>query len=71
LSEAPIFAPTKTHNMTTDCSLFMKIVSSDYLQNILCTQIVVVCVLTFRTILVHTQHVLQMLRASEKYLPVH
>ena len=27
--------------MTTDCSLFMKIVSSEYLQNMLCTQIVV------------------------------
>ena len=27
--------------MTTDCSFFMKIVSSEYLQNMLCTQIVV------------------------------
>ena len=27
--------------MTTDCSLFMRIVSSEYLQNMLCTQIVV------------------------------
>ena len=38
--------------MTTDCSLFMKIVSSEYMQNMLCTQIVVF-VLTLRTILVH------------------
>ena len=44
--------------MTTDCSLFMKIVSSEYLQKMLCTQIF------------GTQHVLQMLRASEKDLPV-
>ena len=29
------------HNMTTDCSLIMKIVSSEYLQKMLCTQIVV------------------------------
>ena len=35
-----LFLHQLTHNMTTDCSLFMKIVSSDYLQNILCTQIV-------------------------------
>ena len=42
-----------THNMMPDCSLFMKIVSSENLQNMLCTQIVVFCfVLTFRTILV-------------------
>ena len=41
-----------THNMATDCSLFMKIVSSEYLQSMLCTQIVVF-VLTFITILVH------------------
>ena len=40
-----------THNMTTDFSLFMKIISSEYLQNMLCTQIVFV--LTFRTIKVH------------------
>ena len=39
--------------MTTDCSLFMKIVSSEYPQSTLCTQ-----------------NVLQMLRASEKDLPV-
>ena len=31
----------------------MKIVSSEYLQNMLCTQIVVFVLLTFRTILVH------------------
>ena len=48
----------------------MKIVSSEYLQNILCTQIVVF-VLKFRTILnFGKQHVLQVLRASEKDLPV-
>ena len=35
LSEALIYSST------TDCSLFMKIVSSEYLQNMLCTQIVV------------------------------
>ena len=36
-----LFLHQLTHNMTTDCSLFMKIVSSEYLQNMLCTQIVV------------------------------
>ena len=41
-----------THNINTDCSLFMKIVSSEYLQNMLSTQIVVF-VLIVRTILVH------------------
>ena len=35
-----LFLHQLTHNMTTDCSLFMKIVSSEYLQNMLCTQIV-------------------------------
>ena len=70
LSEALIFASTNPQ-YDTDCSLFMKIVSSEYLQNMLCTQIVVFCfVLTFRAILVHNWHVLQMLRASEKDLPV-
>ena len=36
-----LFFHQQTHNMMTDCSLFMKIVSSEYLQNMLCTQIVV------------------------------
>ena len=68
-----LFLHQLTHNMTTDCSLFMKILSSQYLQNMLCTQIVVF-VLTFRTCFVPklfwnpkqnknnnlcTQHVLQ------------
>ena len=35
------FLHQPTNNMTTDCSLFMKTVSSEYLQNMLCTQIVV------------------------------
>ena len=48
-----LFLHQLTHNMTTDCSLFMEILSSEYLQNMLCTQIVVF-VLTFRTILVHS-----------------
>jgi hypothetical protein len=47
----------------------MKIVSSEYLQNMLCTQIVF---FVFFDILNNfgTQHVLQMLRASEKDIPV-
>ena len=70
MSEA-LFLHQLTHNMTTDCSSFMKIVSSEYLQNMFSTQIVVFCfVLTLRTILSSTQHVLQMLRASEKDLPL-
>ena len=36
-----LFLQQLTHNMTTDCWLFMKTVSSEYLQNMLCTQIVV------------------------------
>ena len=41
LCQKPLFLHKLSHNMTTDCSLFMKIVSSEYLQNMLCTQIVV------------------------------
>ena len=52
LCQKLLFLHQLAHNMTTDCSFFMKIVSSEYLQNMLCTQIVVF-VLTFRTILVH------------------
>ena len=55
--------------MTTNCSLFMKNVSSKYLQNMLCTQIVVFACLDIQNNF-GTQHVLQMLRASEKDLPV-
>ena len=54
--------------MTTNCSLFMKIASSEYLQNILCTQIVLFCFDIQNNF--GKQHVLQMLRASEKDLPV-
>ena len=39
LCQKLLFLHQLTHNMTTDCSLFMKIVTSGYLQNILCTQI--------------------------------
>ena len=49
LSEALILASI---NPKYDNRMFMKIVSSEYLQNMLCTQIAVF-VLTFRTILVH------------------
>ena len=41
LCQKLLFLHQLTHNMTTDYSLFMKIVSSEYLQNMLCTQIVV------------------------------
>ena len=41
LCQKLLFLHQLTHNMTTDCSLFMKIVSSEYPQNMLCTQIVV------------------------------
>ena len=70
LCQKLLFLHQLTHNMTTDCALFMKIVSSEYLQNMLCTQIVV-CVLFWHSEQIGTQHVLQMLRASEKDLPVH
>ena len=53
LCQRLLFLHQQTHNMTTDCSLFIKIVSSEYLQN------------NFGT-----QHVLQILQASEKDLPV-
>ena len=51
LCQKLLFLHRLTHNMTTDCSLFMKILSSEYLQNMLFTKIVVF-VLTLRTILV-------------------
>ena len=41
LCQKLLFLHQLTHNMTTDCSLFMKIVSSEYMQNMLSTQIVV------------------------------
>ena len=41
LCQKLLFLHQLTHNMMTNCSLFMKIVSSEYLQNMLCTQIVV------------------------------
>ena len=47
----------------------MKIVSSEYLQNMLSTQIVVFVCFDIQNNF-GTQHVLQMLRASEKDLPV-
>ena len=50
--------------------IFMKIVSSEYLQNMLCTQIVVFVCFDIQNNF-GTQHVLQMLRASEKDLPVY
>ena len=52
LCQKLLFLHQLTPNMTSDCSLFMKIVSSEFVQKMLCTQIVVF-VLTFRTILVH------------------
>ena len=36
-----LFLQQITRNMAADCSFFMKIVSSEYLQNMLCTQIIV------------------------------
>ena len=68
--EALIFASTNPHydELTTDCSLFMKIVSSEYLQNMLCTQMVCFCFDIQNNF--GTQPILQMLRASEKDLPV-
>ena len=53
----------------TNCSLFMKVVSSEYLQYMLCTQIVILFCLDIQNNF-GTQHVLQILRASEKDLPV-
>ena len=71
LCQKLLFLHQLTYNMTTDCSLFMKIVSSEYLQNMLCTQIVVFVLFCFDIQNnFGTQHVLQMLRASEKDLPI-
>ena len=55
--------------MTTDCLLFMKIVSSEYLQN-MCTQIELFLFCFDIQNNFGIQNVLQMLRASEKDLPV-
>ena len=41
LCQKPLFLHQLTHNKITDCSLLMKIVSSEYLQSMLCTKIVV------------------------------
>ena len=41
LCQKLLFLNQLTHNMSTDCLLLMKTVSSEYLQNMLCTQIVV------------------------------
>jgi hypothetical protein len=56
LSEALIFAST---GKQYDNRLFMKIVSSEYLQNMFCTQIIVFCFDIQNNF--GTQHVLQML----------
>ena len=40
LCQKLLFLHQLTHNLTTDCSLFMKIVSSEYLQN-MCAKIIV------------------------------
>ena len=53
----------------TNCSLFMKVVSSKYMQYMLWTKIVILFCLDIQNNF-GTQHVLQMLRASEKDLPV-
>ena len=53
----------------TNCSLFMKVVSSEYLQYMLWTQIVILFCLDIQNNF-GTQHVLQMLGASEKDLSV-
>ena len=55
LCQKLFFLHQPTHNMMNDCSLFMKIVSSEYLQNMLCTNCCFCFVLTFRTILVHNK----------------
>jgi penicillin-binding protein-related factor A (putative recombinase) len=71
LCQKPLFLNQLTHNMTTDCSLFMKSISSEYLQNILCTQIVGFVLFCFdKQNNFGAQHVLQMLPTSEKDLPV-
>ena len=41
LCQKLLFLHQLIHNMTTDCSFFMKIVSSEYVQNMLCSQIIV------------------------------
>ena len=47
LCQKLLFLHQLTHNMTTDCSLFMKIVSPEYLLTMLCTEIVVVVFFCF------------------------
>ena len=42
LCQKLLFLHQLTNNMTTNCSFFLKIISSEYWQNMLCTQIVVV-----------------------------
>ena len=69
LCQKLLFLHQLTHNMMTNCALFMKIVSSEYLQYMLCTQIVILFCLDIQNNF-GTQHVLQMLGASEKDLPV-
>ena len=64
LCQKLLFLHQITHNMTADCSLFMKIVNSEhvvYTYCCFCFEIQNNC---------GTQHVLLMLRASEKDLPV-
>ena len=69
LCQKLLFLNQLTHTMMTDWSLFMKIVSSEYLQNMLCTQLLFLFCFDIQNNF-GTQHVLQMLRASEKDLPV-
>ena len=66
LCQKLLFLHQLTHNIMTDCSFFMKIVSSEYLQNM--QLLFLFCFHIHNNF--GTQHVLQMLRASEKDLPV-
>ena len=58
-----LFLNQLTQNMTSDCPFFMKIVSSEYLQDMLCTQIVVFVLFWHSKKFWHTT-------TSEKDLPV-
>ena len=66
LCQKLLFLHQIIHNMTTDCSLFMKIVSSEHVVQTNCY----FCLFFDIQDNFGTQHVMQMLQASEKDLPV-
>ena len=70
LSEALIFASNNPQNVNRLFIVHENCKLRTPAEHVVYTNYCFCCVLTFRTILVLTQHVLQMLQASEKDLPV-